>query len=211
MSNMSNISIRKDNTLTILDWDDTLFPSTWINNISNGNINLKDEGVRNKYKRILENYDKILYNFLKKLNDISKIIIITNALPVWVEISSSILPNTLEIIKNVKVISAKQDFKNLSNSMDEWKKFAFKRELLIYSNESDINNLISIGDAEYEYNALLEIIKDHKSDNKKLFKAIKLLRYPELEILEDQIILLDKNINNIIKKSNHLDLSFRNI
>lgn len=208
---MSNISIRKDNTLTILDWDDTLFPSTWINNISNGNINLKDEGVRNKYKRILENYDKILYNFLKKLNDISKIIIITNALPVWVEISSSILPNTLEIIKNVKVISAKQDFKNLSNSMDEWKKFAFKRELLIYSNESDINNLISIGDAEYEYNALLEIIKDHKSDNKKLFKAIKLLRYPELEILEDQIILLDKNINNIIKKSNHLDLSFRNI
>lgn len=205
---MKNLNINKNNTLTILDWDDTLFPSTWV---SINEIDLRNDDSKNKYKNYLSDYDLLLHNFLKKLTDISKVIIITNALPIWIKISSGILPNTENILKQIKVISAKQDFKDMSNDMSEWKKYAFRRELKIHSEDANINNLISIGDAHYEYNALVEIIKEHGHDNNKVFKAVKLIRYPSLNILQEQIHLLNSNINDIILKKNHLDLCFQEI
>ena len=56
----------------IFDWDDTLFPTSWINNINNNKYNI----LNNKKFIIL---DKILYLLISKCMIYGEVIIVTNA------------------------------------------------------------------------------------------------------------------------------------
>jgi hypothetical protein len=125
--------------------------------------------------------------------------------------SISILPKTFEIINNndnIKIVSARGDFSKYTNNMTDWKKMAFKREVEILSKNKNINNIISIGDAEYEYNALINLY-NKDVNNYRLLKAIKFKRYPDIYEIDEQIDTLNDNIINICVKPSHLDLYFR--
>lgn len=191
-----NNIITKKNTIIILDWDDTLFPTTWVT--KNG-INLTD--------LCLSDLDDILSEFLIKLQEYGQIIIITNALPIWVKVSSGILIKTNKIINNTKIISARKIYKNSCSNMMDWKKMAFKDEIIKLIDNNNFLNIISIGDAEYEYIALINL---YKSINKqKILKAIKLMNHPTNEILIDQLKVLSKVCQNICLNQNNLDLKFK--
>mgnify|MGYP003704592463 CR=1 FL=1 len=56
--------INKNNTLFILDWDDTLFPTSWF---IHNNINLHNSYMRNLYISYFIELDNVLYKLLKKL------------------------------------------------------------------------------------------------------------------------------------------------
>lgn len=192
------------NTLIILDWDDTLFPTTWI---MKNNININEKGMRKLLTQILYKLDIVLYNFLTITQRYGKIIIVTNALPVWVKISSSVLPKTHELIKKIKIVSAKKNYKTESNKMMDWKKLAFRDEVTNEIINNNINNVISIGDAEYEYYALIDLYKTTKGS--KILKSIKLMGKPDYEILMDQLKVLSNSIQIICNKQTHLDLVFK--
>ena len=205
--NTNNIVINgKINTLIILDWDDTLFPTTWI---MKKNVNLNDAKIRQKIinSSLLTELDNILYLFLKKLQEYGKIIIVTNALPIWVKISSSILPKTAKLLKDIKIVSARKNYKQISNNIMDWKKLAFKNEVSREMTKNNINNIISVGDAEYEYYALIDLYKTSK--NTKILKSIKLMDDPSHEIILDQLKVLSNSIRDICITKNHLDLKFK--
>lgn len=66
---------------------------------------------------------------------------------------------------------------------------------------------MSIGDAMYEYNALL--VLGNKLNNRGInnnLKSIKLKDKPEFDIIIEQMILIDKNIDNIIKINDFIDI-----
>ena len=189
------MNINKSNSLVILDWDDTLFPTTWV---TNNYINLNDIEVRNRYLDFFSELDDLLFKLLKKTTEISTVIIITNALPIWIKISSSVLPKTQYILKKIKIVSAKKNFQKLSNDATEWKKLAFKSEVI------DKKNIISVGDASYEYKALISLHND-----KRLLKSMKFLENPTHEILKEQIEILIDNIYEMVTYQKHLDLVFR--
>jgi hypothetical protein len=189
------MNINKSNSLVILDWDDTLFPTTWV---TNNYINLNDIEVRNRYLDFFSELDDLLFKLLKKTTEISTVIIITNALPIWIKISSSVLPKTQYILKKIKIVSAKKNFQKLSNDATEWKKLAFKSEVI------NKKNIISVGDASYEYKALISLY-----DQKRLLKSMKFLENPTHEILKEQIEILIDNISEMVVYQKHLDLVFR--
>jgi hypothetical protein len=190
------------NSLVILDWDNTLFPSTWV---TKNFINLNDIETRYKYLDFFTELDELIYNLLKKILYKSKVIIVTNAMPIWIKISSSVLPKTQSLLKHIKVISARKNFQKISTDATEWKKLAFKDEVNNELNIENKQNIVSIGDASYEYKALISLYNKNR-----ILKSMKFLEDPTFDILKDQIEVLCENIESVIDYPKHLDLIFKN-
>lgn len=196
------MAFNKNNSIVILDWDNTLFPSTWV---TQNYINLNDVETRYKYLDFFSELDDLIFELLKKISSKSKVIIVTNALPIWIKISSSVLPKTQNLLKNISIISARKNFQKVSSDATEWKTLAFHEEV---EKELSINtkqNIISIGDASYEYKALISLYNKNR-----ILKSMKFLENPSHEILKEQLEVLNDNIDSMIDYSKHLDLVFKN-
>lgn len=199
---MSNIT--KNETLFILDWDDTLFPTNWVT--KNG-INLTISSTRDQYILYFQELDRVLSKFLKNVISLGKVIIVTNAMLVWIDISSVVLPNTYYLLKDIEIISARGIYKNKSSNMMDWKMMAFRELIDKEFKNAGLMNIISVGDAEYEYQALIALNKRRK-ESKKLLKSIRFMRYPSHDDLIDQLEVLNNAIPKIWNKDKHLDLKF---
>lgn len=226
------------NTIFI-DWDDTLYPSTWVHN---NNIDCTNKEDINKYKLFFLELDKSITNLLEILtdNNDNAVYIVTNANKKWVELCLSTLPKTKEIIeKDVIILSAKDNYNQKTNSIMDWKVLTFRdvvKNVYINNtldidemynplhsshnlhNSQFIGNVISIGDSNYEYTALLNLYEYFKKNGFKLFntskkkekeyllKNVKLVDKPEFDILINQLCILKKNINVIIEQQNVVDI-----
>jgi hypothetical protein len=199
--------INKNSTLIFIDWDDTFFPTSWI---FNKEKELLDPKIREEYSKILKDLDLLIYRFLLKLSQYGKIIIITNALLEWVNLSGSLLKNTHEIINKlpIPIVSAKQNYKNTTSNIKLWKTLCFDATVKYYATQKKISNIISIGDAVYEYDALVNLHKHHDSKQDRYLKAIQLTRNPTYNKLYEQIHIMYNCIDKICLHKNHLDIMF---
>ena len=196
------MKITKDNTLIIFDWDDTLFPTSWI---VNNNIDLTDPNTRSEYVFIFKMLDNCVSKLLTKVLNLGNVIIITNAMPEWVYLSCSVLVETQELIKKIKIVSSRKNYQNKTD-MNNWKLYTFLDEFNIITNNNNIKNIISIGDATYEYNALINLYKQQKNYYDRLLKSVQFVRSPTNELLMNEIKLLNESIKNICHNCEHLDL-----
>jgi hypothetical protein len=194
----------KGSTLIILDWDDTLFPTSWI---SGNKINIKDEEIMIKYRKYFNEVDLTLAYLFAKMLSYGNIVVITNALIQWIYMSSSILPRISYFINNkkIKIVSARGDFANINNDPYSWKKMAFEREYNLFNSRNQLNNVISIGDAEYEYLALINLFN---KKNDQILKSIRFIKYPSRDLLLDQISVLGNAIDDVCVTDRYLDLKF---
>jgi len=196
-------------TLIILDWDDTLFPTSWI---INKGIDLTDIDIQNKYIVFFSKLDMIIHKLIFNMIKYGKVVIVTNAMTKWVDISSNVLPNTSTLIqKHVKVISAKDLYiKKYPQKVMLWKKLIFHRLIHEYFRYSkSYQNIISIGDANYEYNALVSLYD--KNNDSRYLKSIKFINKPTFDKLVDQLEILYRSISNVVKKKDQVDLVFDDI
>ncbi len=209
MNNNNTININSNSTLIILDWDDTLFPTSWVNK---NNIEITNNN-KFLYKKYFEQIDINLYKLLKNLSKYGDVVIITNALLNWIDISAKILPHTnnyLSNSNNIKIVSARGEYSPMTDNIMDWKKLAFKNELAKKTQEKKINNIISIGDAEYEYYALLNLYQG-EAHNYRLLKSIKFLRYPNNSQLLEQINIMNNAVHKVCTHNNHIDLKMKTI
>ena len=197
------MNIEKKQTLIILDWDDTLFPTTWV---TSNRINLNNNIEKIKNQKYFKQLDDELSSFLITLKKYGEIIIVTNAMPEWIQLSSVVLPKTSVILKDIKIFSARKMFqeKYPSNSM-KWKELTFKEVLKQKYENKSFANIISIGDAEYEYNALINLI-NHEYNTAKILKSVKFIKNPSRNMLIEQLSTLKIAFPSISKKPTHLDL-----
>jgi len=156
--------------------------------------------MKNLYITYFIELDNILYKLLKKLIILGDVTIITNALIEWINTSSTVLPKTKKIMNEINVISARGSFQNTFPNMMDWKKEAFK-----VATTNKYINVISVGDAHYEYNALIGL---YNKDNNILLKSIKFMNEPVQEVLIDQLNVLYDVIPQICNIIEHLDLRF---
>lgn len=186
----------KNKTIFILDWDDTLYPTSYlITNKSYDNINY------------LYKLDQILSIFIKKILNLGKVIIVTNATKSWVENTILSYPITSNIIlNNIEIYSARDLFAN-KYSLDICKAYTFKLLLTNLIKKKYITNIYSIGDQLYEYNALVEL---NNLDTNILLKSIKLIDKPSIDDLIKQIEIMNENIHCISNRNKHVDLLFKN-
>lgn len=185
--------------LIIFDWDDTLFPTYWLLNQGIKLSNILD--IR-KYSVYFKELDSTIFKLLKTSLTIGKVIIITNANIEWISLSKKILPATSELIDlYIPIISARDMYHQIYN-IDEWKIRAFKNN--IYANVQSANHIISIGDAKYEYDALVSLKKYAKKGT--FLKTIKFVSNPTFDILLDQMEVLTKCMKEICSQKTHMDL-----
>ena len=207
----------------IIDWDDTLFPTNWV---TKNNIDLTDTESLNKYKLFFIELDNILSNVINSLNKLGNVFIVSNASLTWIKNCLAILPYTNKLVNafGINVISARDSYFNqnsLNNpekaSIMEWKITCFQDILINVLNsiagkfnEKNYLNIISIGDANYEYVALMNLnnfFVINNLDINYLLKNIKFIEKPEFNILIDQLVILRKNIQMIVDKLHFVDLN----
>lgn len=190
--------------MIILDWDDTMFPTSWT--IKN-NIKISNKEYSKQYQILFEDLDKLLSKMLTQFLIYGKVYIVTNGSERWIKSSIDILPNTKKIVEsNILVISSRDIHKDTDVPIHNWKNNTFKKIVDIENSEGELfKTIISIGDAEYEYNALLKLNND-----KRLLKSVKLMKSPTYNVLIDQLKVLSHSMKKIIDKNRHLEIMFKN-
>ncbi len=209
----------------IIDWDDTLFPTTWVNKNS---IDITKAEALNQYKIYFLELDKTISSLLDSLNEVGEIWIVTNANIKWIKSCLTILNLSRKVIinKNIRIVSARDSYSQNNNSPTEWKILTFQDIIEDIMNKikknmkpNTIINIISIGDAMYEYIALINLdnfIKSFISNRnnqincnfKYLLKNIKFMEKPDFNFVIDQMQVLQKNKSNIINRIEYIDLKF---
>lgn len=151
-------------TLIIFDWDDTLFPSTWLQQqglqIIEGSASPSEE-----QRKVCKMVARCVIRTLRKAKQLGRAMIVTNAEKGWVELScSKFLPEVFPLLEGMKVLSARSMFEDTQpESPFDWKRLAFQKEIdsFMQSNshvtEAKIQkNMISVGDSLQERRALLQ-------------------------------------------------------
>lgn len=189
------------NALTIFDWDDTLFPTSWI---FDKNIRIDRPYDVKKYITYFHELDESIANVLIKALSFGRVMIITNANREWIDKSLIIIPRTAIIVRTrVSVISARDLYIGYYDPT-QWKINVFNNNINRHIKWA--NQIISIGDADYEYDALVSLNKT--IPKWKLLKTIKLVRSPQFDTLLDQMNVVYTSLPKIYKSKKHMDLVF---
>jgi hypothetical protein len=189
------------NNIIILDWDDTLFPTTW--------VNMREIKLDKNNIEIFKDLDNLLILLFKNLVNFGEVVIITNAMNIWIDTCLKVLNKTKKIIKkyNIKIISAREEYRKKTNDPTIWKIRSFKKHI-----KKTYKNIISIGDSLSEYRALIELYNSDKTTSNKYYKTIKFInncRNCDKLIIKEQVRTINNNIKNIVYEKRNLDLVFK--
>jgi len=192
------------NTLIIYDWDDTLFPTTFV---------LNKNQLDQKELLLLEEQN---IKILEKSRQLGRTIIITNASTQWIYNSSEqYMPNLYKYIKNtdIPIISARE-YATARHIFDheKWKDITFYNAIKTISQEPHnipINNILSVGDAVYERNALHKYGQfiNNKQNYKTYIKTIKYIDNPTPFNMINEATSLLYNIEYHIQFKYDLDIN----
>jgi hypothetical protein len=171
-------------TLTIIDWDDTLFPTTWLRQQGL----LADEvAPRGDQSSLLQKLASSAEKTLRLALEFGKVVIVTNAQQGWVELCcANLMPSLNSVLEDVAIVSARSAYEACSNCPADWKRLAFD---LVFENEflneprSLQYNVISLGDSLYEQQALTSLCQKRHDV---LGKSMKFLEAPAIEQLIEE-------------------------
>lgn len=203
---------RPDETILLFDWDDTLCPSTYcMHTLNLGVFDTPPEHVRQTMELLALKAQRVL----ELANELGKVVIVTNAEEGWVELSSgSWLPSLLPVVQRVAtIVSARSDWEPLGvSSPAGWKQRAFQDEIdRFYSSkgpeDQSWKNILSIGDAPHEREALLRVTNACGGPNCRA-KSIKFGVRPTLEQLLQELDTLLVNLKEVVHHNGRLDLQF---
>ena len=121
-----------DSTVTVLDWDDTLMPSTWLKEQGLTSTALADKfGITKEMVDACEEVAPHVERVIKKAQDYGKVFIITNGTHGWVEKSCEVfMPSIRNLILSLPIISAADLYRYFSKDPISWKRMTFRRDLL---------------------------------------------------------------------------------
>ena len=184
----------------ILDWDDTLFPTSWT--MKNG-LDISDESKKDGNRMIFSRLDSVLHLLLLNLTKHYKVIIITNATEKWVRTSNIILPHSYKLIdRSIDIYSARDLYSSTNISPNNWKIEVFND--IMDTQYNYYNNILSVGDAEYEVMALANLYKKYKI----IGKTLRFIDNPNYKQIIEQLEMFQANVKDIMDYKGLADLSF---
>ena len=184
------------NSLIIFDWDDTLFPTSFLakSGYFSENIILAEK----EQEKIIKKLDQIEKKIIELINiSLTKgeVYIITNAAFGWVECTSKkFYPNFYKILDKIKIISARRECENtFPNEVQEWKMQTFLNLRKNFNNNL-VTNIICLGDSMLEIEAG-RFLANHFQEA--FIKTVKFKENPKLDEIYKQLILVIKQFNLI--------------
>jgi len=159
-------------TVIIFDWDDTLLCTSF--------LNLRQD-LNPAVQQQLSNIERVASQILELSLKMGRTFIITNAMKGWVEYSAhKYVPGLLNTLQKVKIISARGEYEHAyPGNYSEWKIQAFlevQREM----DSEIITNLVSLGDSNFEMDAVHVMGNEF---SQALIKTIKFRECPSPEEL----------------------------
>lgn len=203
-----------DETLLIMDWDDTLFPTSWI---EAQELSLSSDSVPTPAQKLqLQLMAEKVALTLSVAKSYGTVTIVTNAEHGWIEIScQKFMPTLYPVLKDVKILSARSRYESRGVVQPSaWKLLAFDGEIGLFMNGYDGGtpasassvrlNVISVGDSLYEREALIRVT-DRFSNS--CAKAMKLVEKPSAEEFLKEHDILISCLGDIVEYEGNIDLS----
>ena len=198
-------------TSIVLDWDDTLFCTSWI---EKKGFRLEDytDTISWEMRKECQKLSKSVIDFLKAVKELGTPIIITNSTTGWIDISSKIfMPDIIPMLSDIPIVYAQSEYRCKSNVALMWKQYAvveqmrkaFKRE------PGQRRNILSFGDGISEQEAMrsLKYYYSFGSDpHQTLIKSVKLMERVGPEDLVVQLDVLAAMLPSIVLQEEDLDL-----
>jgi len=199
-------------TLIIFDWDDTLFPTTWI--MDQGFVEDADtklgllSSLSSGDRALLDAVTERARRSLQMANSIGHVAIVTNAEQGWVEYScAKFMPSLLETLTEVPIISARSTYAASCTSSSQWKCRAFRDLVDGFYGTSGVQqqqqNVVSVGDSDNELRALLSVSSGVSNC---CGKSLKFVEAPSMEQLVDQHDLLIESLLDVVEHNGDLDV-----
>lgn len=185
----------KHQTVTIFDWDDTLLCTSF--------LTMRDDHAlppgTEQHLKTIETHAQRLLELAMRLGHT---FIITNAMEGWVEQSCATwLPGLLPTLQRVRIISARTKFEcHYPGDVSKWKIQAFL-EVQKQLDSQIITNLLSLGDSNFEMDAVHVMGQEFAQA---LVKTIKFRERPFPQELAKQLELVCQKFEKIVNNGRNL-------
>lgn len=196
----------KEETCIVFDWDDTLFPSSFIERkrLIHTTGHISDLPV--EMQRGFQQLENRISGLLSLACDFGTVLIITNAQKGWVElVVSKFMPGMLKLLDSIRVVSARSSFERLFPGDPLcWKAAAFAHELHLIQREEGtaLRNILSFGDSQEERTA----VKIAAGQLQSKAKSVKFVDTPSPKQLHQQMEVVHKCLEWICRYHGDLDV-----
>lgn len=186
-------------TVIVFDWDDTLLSTSWLQRAKQQGFQLTPE-IHNQLRGI-ERESAALLELAKTLGHV---FIITNAMEGWVEYSAGQwVPGLIPLLRRLPVISARTRFETkYPTDIGKWKVAAFFEVKRLLPCDL-VTNLLSVGDSQFEMDAVHAIGKEFEEA---IVKTVKFRENPTPEELLKQLELVRKQFQRITESGRNLKI-----
>lgn len=212
-------TITKEQTILLLDWDDTLLPTAFI---QQSGFRLEGPVPSPDLQQELDKLAAEVKETIGLARTLGTVIIVTNAENGWVELTTQrFFSGLADELENIEVISArsKHEPQGISSPL-EWKlrtfqevidkKLEMMKEIIptpqggVALADSDKKlNVISIGDSTHEREAILKVTEGMSNV---LCKSLKLMERPDLDQMTRQHGIIRSCLENITRHDEPMDL-----
>ena len=187
------------NNLFIFDWDNTLFPTSFLTKEELIDVDLPEE-----YKDIFSILEKAIINIFNLAIDKGDVYIITNSSIGWVEFSvNKYFPNFEKLLNKIHIISARNEYENIYPGEPKiWKQNCF----LNLKKQINLNlptNIICFGDSLVELDAGKKLAS---KINNSFIKTLKFQEIPEPADIIKQLNLIFNKFDYIYSKAKNLSI-----
>jgi len=166
--------------VTILDWDDTLLPSSYLYKKCKDNVfDIPREDIYKEFSEV----ENDIYELLDKVLNLGCVVIITNSQHGWVQLTcQKFFPKVVPLLEKTMIISARDKWENeFPNLSYLWKWNVFYD--LFFKFPHDNIHIFSIGDSNIEKDCAKKI----SEVNEYTYKTLKLTEYPSFEVYKHQL------------------------
>lgn len=209
-------------TIIIFDWDDTLCPSSSLRkNAMDSSGRMKTTLNSGTWKDLQQLSDQVI-PLIELAQVLGKVVMVTNAKKPWVDTScDNFLPKCKTLIEPIPVMYALEIMEDVDpekslakgHYLTETKARAMKAAVTNfysrYPNQS-WKNVISIGDAFFEHDAIRQVTRDRpyrENEAKKCFtKTVKLLEGPSTSGLITQLSIILSWLTKIVQLDADVDI-----
>jgi hypothetical protein len=207
-----------DSTVTVLDWDDTLIPSTWLKGQGLSGAALADKfGITKEMVDACEEVAVHVQRVIQKAQEYGKVFIITNGTHGWVENSCGLfMPSIRNLVLSLPIISAADLYRYFSKDPISWKRMAFRRDLLdraFGGMPRAARVVISIGDgyAEQQASRNLMMIGSYSQVGLLSVRSLKIVESSSPAILIRQLDEICQILPSLATQSGDFDLQWNTV
>jgi hypothetical protein len=197
-SQSNNISKKTNNNIIILDWDDTLFSTSY--------FLLKNKKLTIEEQQLFFKLGECVSKFINLSKSFGKVFIITNSTKKWLyKTAYNYLKINENLLDEVNVISARENFNEEIVPKHMWKSLIFK-QLYKYFEFSD--SIVCISDSINDINEGKKLKTIFKNNN---ISTIKFINKPSPIQNIKEINLIIENLGNIINSNYNMILEEENM